>query len=72
MINGSFEEVFDSTFPKSEKSVGDRLTDRITVPIPEAYKRKYERIQSATGQEFIDTVRALIIAAIDKAEKRIA
>jgi hypothetical protein len=72
MLNGSFEDVFNSTFPQTEKTECQRLTRVISIPVPEEYKQKYEAIQAETGQKFIETVRALIMAAIDKGQERIS
>ena len=71
MINGPIEKVFISHLPKAEESKGQKLTRNIAVPVTEEYKQKYEELQRLTGEEFIKTMRAVMIAVIDETKKRL-
>lgn len=59
-------------FKPTEKNCENRLTRNISIPVPEAYKIKYEKIQSRSSNQFIDMVREMLMDAIDKVSSKIS
>lgn len=67
------DQVFEAALKKM-KSPGsveaERLTGRITIPVTDAYKEKYEELQNKSDQEFIDALRSVVTNAIDIAAEK--